>query len=121
MFVHRKLLGARIKAGKTILCANPEHSLFVFGNDIDNVIGQRRRIFRIVAVVGKAIPIVAAQSVVGANPDKAFAVLHDCHRRTLRHSLFCADVVKLQRRSRLSNNKCRVKNEDTSKRNEPTK
>ena len=52
----------------------------------------------------------AAQAgIIRANPDEALCVLHDCHCRSLRHSLFYADVIELQTRlkTRLSKVWCR--------------
>ena len=71
----RKSAGFTIITIEAIRCGNPNISICVFHEVVYHIIAQAVLIFGIVPVNDKLIPVVPVQSVTGANPHKAPAIL----------------------------------------------
>jgi len=73
---------------------NPEHARPVLVNRPDSIASQAIGILRIVPIHVKLVPIIFVQSIVGAKPHEAFAVLQNAGHRTARKPLFKRNSFK---------------------------
>ena len=59
----------------------------VFKERRDQVVAEGVRVFRVVSVYGEAVTIIAVQTILGAEPHEAVAILEDASDRAVREAL----------------------------------
>ena len=79
---------------ETALCRDPKIPVFVFGDIVDIIIADTKRIGGVISVYRKIITIVNVDSILGGNPNKTHLVLMYIPNVTLRKTLLDGKVIK---------------------------
>jgi hypothetical protein len=76
--------------------SDPEHAGRVLEEGPDPVVTQAVRIVRVVLVHCETVPVILVESVVGAKPHEALAILEDAVHGTVRESVFNRDALETE-------------------------
>jgi hypothetical protein len=96
VFVANKMIGSGVQAVEAVCSAYPELVVTVFADAADIAVAETVAIRLIVAVDDHVVAVVAVESIAGADPDEAAAVLKNGFDGAVGEALFAGEVGEIQ-------------------------